>query len=91
MTIQAVYERGLFRPVTPLQLPEGHTVEVIIPTSTKSTIAGTALDQKLQQAQSLDEWIALTKQLPADDGGYDVLQSLTQTRIANGERPLVAG
>ena len=29
-TVQAVYEQGVFRPLTPLALPEGQQVEVII-------------------------------------------------------------
>jgi len=30
-TVQAVYERGVFRPLTPLALPEGQQVQVILP------------------------------------------------------------
>jgi len=31
MTVKAIYENGIFRPVTPVSLPENAEVEVVLP------------------------------------------------------------
>jgi predicted DNA-binding antitoxin AbrB/MazE fold protein len=34
MTVRAVYERGIFRPTEPVNLPENSQVEVLLPAAT---------------------------------------------------------
>jgi predicted DNA-binding antitoxin AbrB/MazE fold protein len=90
ITVQAVYSHGVLRPVQPLALAEGETVELTI-ASTK--VAAQQPDdeatQRLKAAKNITEWVAATKLLPPDSGGYDILKALNENRISAGERPLL--
>jgi hypothetical protein len=35
------------------------------------------------------EWLEVTKLLPPDDGGYDIVKALDENRRWSGERPLL--
>lgn len=91
MTVRAVYEGGVFRPVHPLALDEGQSVDLTIAES--DTGAAPASDDKtagrLQSATTIPEWIEATELLPADDGGYDIVIALNQNRIWSGERGVI--
>ncbi len=91
ITVRAIYQGGVFRPVHPLALDEGQTVNLTITTS--RTAAAPASDdetiRRLQSAATIAEWIEATKMLPADDGGYDVVRALNENRIWSGERGLI--
>ncbi len=91
-TIRAVFQAGMLRPLQPLDLTEGETVEVtvardelpLLPLSEEELI------QRIQSAQTISEWVEATKLLPADDGGYDIVKALNDNRIWSGERPLLS-
>ena len=46
--------------------------------------------QRLESAKTLQEWVEITKLLPADDGGYDILKALDENRRFSGELPRFA-
>jgi predicted DNA-binding antitoxin AbrB/MazE fold protein len=83
ITVRAVYEHGVLRPLDPLSLPEGDTVAVTIarvgpeggfpgsPTMEESQYA-----QRLQAAGSLDEMLAVMGTAPPLPGGYDLPRAL---------------
>jgi predicted DNA-binding antitoxin AbrB/MazE fold protein len=91
MTVRAVYQGGVFRPVHPLALDDGLTVDLTI--ASPDTDAAPAGDEEatrgLQSATTIAEWIDATGLLPADDGGYDIVSALNQNRIWSGERGLI--
>jgi predicted DNA-binding antitoxin AbrB/MazE fold protein len=90
ITIQAVYEGGVLRPVQPLPLAEGTTVEVTVADVKPPTrpLTEDEITQRLRAAKSIAEWVEATTLLPPDDGGYDILKALNENRIWSGERPL---
>jgi predicted DNA-binding antitoxin AbrB/MazE fold protein len=93
MTVRAVYTGGVLRPVQPLPLAEGETVEVsIVPAAATSTAAPASeeeISRRIQGCKTYQEWLELTKSLPADDGGYDIVKALDENRRWSGERPLL--
>jgi predicted DNA-binding antitoxin AbrB/MazE fold protein len=93
ITIRAVYEGGVLRPVQPLVLPEGETVEVTIaktrpadPPLRAPTDAEADYARRLQAAQTLDEMYAVMATAPPLPEGYDLSQALNANRKATGER-----
>jgi predicted DNA-binding antitoxin AbrB/MazE fold protein len=93
MTIQAVYEGGVLRPVAPLALPEGETVAVTIvrtmpagPSLREPTPAEEDYARRIKAAQSLDEMYAVMATAPPLPEGYDLCQALNANRKATGER-----
>jgi len=90
MKVQAVYQGGMFRPLHPLPLDEGETVDLTIAKS--QPLAAPANDEettrRLRAAATIAEWIEATEMLPADDGGYDIASALDENRIWSGERGL---
>lgn len=36
MTVRAIYEKGMFRPLSPVNLPENAEVEVVLPTDAET-------------------------------------------------------
>ncbi len=93
LTIQAVYEGGILRPTRPLALPEGQTVDVtIVPASSGSSPAPVSDDEmvrRIQACQTYQEWLEVTKSLPTDDAGFDIVQALDENRRWSGKRPLL--
>ncbi len=97
VTIRAVYEDGVLRPIGPLALSEGETVDVTI---AKTRPAGFPLRlptpaeedyaARIKVAQSLDEMYSVMATAPPLPGGYDLCHALNANRIATGERPLFA-
>ena len=47
MTVKAIYEKGLFRPVVPVNLPENAEVEVTLPTDQESLADRKAREETL--------------------------------------------
>lgn len=89
-TVPAVFENGKLRPEVPLQLKEGEKVQVTIRSLARSEAdANEDLTQLLKSATTIHEWIEATKQLPGDDGGYDIVNALNENRIWSGTRPLL--
>jgi predicted DNA-binding antitoxin AbrB/MazE fold protein len=88
-TVLAVYENGVLRPAHPLPFAEGETVEVTVakPQTLPSPVAEDEVTRRLRAAKSIEEWVAATRLLPPDDGGYDIVEALNDNRIWSGELP----
>jgi predicted DNA-binding antitoxin AbrB/MazE fold protein len=93
MTVRATYIGGVLRPDAPLTLAEGESVDLTItPTPAAATPPPPSDDEIVRQFQackSYHEWLELTKSLPADDGGYDIVNALNDNRRWSGEQPLL--
>jgi predicted DNA-binding antitoxin AbrB/MazE fold protein len=92
MTVQAVYTSGVLRPVQPLLLKEGETVQVTITPSAAPPPPSVPEDEIIRRIQACNtyrEWLEVTKLFPADDGGYDILKALDENRRWSGDRPLL--
>jgi predicted DNA-binding antitoxin AbrB/MazE fold protein len=93
ITVRAVYAGGVLRPVQPLALAEGETVEVTIapgsiPAAT-ATVSEEEIIRRIQACNTYQEWLEITKLLPADDGAYDIVKALDDNRRWCGEQPLL--
>jgi predicted DNA-binding antitoxin AbrB/MazE fold protein len=90
-TFQAIYENGVLRPIRPLPLAEGETVEIILapPKSLPAEPSETEAVQRIRSARTLEEWIAAANDTSAEEDGYDLLQALEENRkLAGDARPL---
>ncbi len=95
ITIQAVYENGVLRPVEPLGLAEGEMVDVTItrpPTNSPAPQAASRAEddygRRIRAARSLEEMYAIMATAPPLPEGYDLGQALNANRKNTGERPL---
>lgn len=90
-TVLAVYENGVLRPARPLELAEGETVEVTVskPKPAEVPISDEEFIRRVEGCKTYHEWLELTKLLPPDDGGYDIVKALDENRRWSGERPLL--
>ena len=92
-TVRAVYEGGVLRPMQPLAIEEGETVEVTVaPAATSSTtmpLSEEEILRRIQSCKTYQEWLEVTKLLPPDDGGYDIVKALDENRRWSGEQPLL--
>jgi predicted DNA-binding antitoxin AbrB/MazE fold protein len=85
ITIQAVYEGGVLRPVQPLDLPEGTTVEVtIVQQSPPLTLE--EWERQIQAAQSFQEWAVLANACPDPGPDFDIVQAINESRRLTGFR-----
>jgi predicted DNA-binding antitoxin AbrB/MazE fold protein len=89
MTIQAVFAGGVLRPVKPLTLTEGQTVELTIEPGPRQPLSEDEVIRRIQACTSYQEWLAVTKTLPTDDDGYDIIKALDENRRWSGDRPLI--
>lgn len=93
ITVDAVYENGAFRPTRalPLDLVEGESVAITVEkaTTAEPPLSEDEVCRRIQAAKSVQEWIEITRLLPADDGGYDILKSLDENRKWSGGRPIL--
>jgi predicted DNA-binding antitoxin AbrB/MazE fold protein len=94
LTTQAVYEGGVLRPVEPLTLPEGKTVDVII-TETKlagpprraPTPAEEDYARRIKAAKSLAEMHAVMATAPpSPDDLPDIVEAINNSRRQTGFR-----
>jgi predicted DNA-binding antitoxin AbrB/MazE fold protein len=95
ITIQAVYEGGVLRPVQPLDLAEGEVVNVTVATAKPPEQALRPLTpeeedyvRRLKAAKSLEEMYAVMETAPPLPEGYDLCRALNANRKATGERLL---
>ena len=89
-SVLAVYENGVLRPTQPLDLAEGETVEVTVSRPKPAEpISDEEYARRVKAARSIQEWVEVTKLLPPDDGGYDIVRALNENRKLSGERPLL--
>ncbi len=90
MTIifRATYTGGVLRPVQPLALAEGQTVEVTVDTQAAQPTDDEVIS-RIQACTTYEEWLAVTKTLPTDDDGYDIIKALDENRRWSGDGPLI--
>jgi predicted DNA-binding antitoxin AbrB/MazE fold protein len=92
MTVRAVYAGGVLRPVQPLPLAEGETVELTVTPTGQALRPPTpeeeAYARHVREARSLDELLAIVPTAPPLPDGYDLSRALNDNRKAGGERPL---
>jgi predicted DNA-binding antitoxin AbrB/MazE fold protein len=93
MTVSAIFEHGVLRPIKPLALKEGESVQLTIHQSNGKVTQPLSEDEitrRLKEASTIQEWLAATQLLPSDDGGYDIVEALNDNRLRTGERPFLA-
>ncbi len=91
-TVRAVYQGGLLCPLQPIELAEGETVDVTVSPAREAApppISEEEFLRRVKECKSYHEWFELTKLLPPDDGGYDIVKALDANRRWSGERPLL--
>jgi predicted DNA-binding antitoxin AbrB/MazE fold protein len=92
INVRAVYADGVLRPVQPLALAEGETVEVAITPVGPALRAPTRDEEdyalRVREAHSLDALLAILPTAPPLPDGYDLSRALNENRQANGERVL---
>ena len=94
MTVRAVYQGGVLRPVQPLALDEGETVDVTIaqakpapsaprpPTPEEEDYA-----RQVKAAKSLEEMFAVMATAPlTPDDEYDIIKEINESRRLTGFR-----
>jgi predicted DNA-binding antitoxin AbrB/MazE fold protein len=94
MTVRAVYEGGVLRPIEPLVLSEGETVEVTI-AQTKPlgrrlrapTPAEEDYARRIRAAKSLKEMFAVMATAPpSPEDEFDIAQAINESRRQTGFR-----
>ncbi|HVC96918.1 MAG TPA: antitoxin family protein [Pirellulales bacterium] len=97
LMIRALYEGGVLRPIGPLALAEGETVDLTIATTNPGkpslrppTPAEQDYAARIKRAQSLDEMYAVMATAPPFPEGYDLCHALNANRKATGERIIFA-
>lgn len=95
ITVRAVYQEGLLRPLEPLPLAEGETVEVTLgmtesvsPAARPRTPEEEVYDRRLKAAKTLDEVLSVIATAPPLPADYDLCAALDANREITGERPL---
>jgi predicted DNA-binding antitoxin AbrB/MazE fold protein len=98
MKVRAVYEQGVLRPLEPITIPEGHTVDVTIAMSGPAqaifrppTPEEEEYARRLRAATSLEEMFAVMTMAPDLPDEFDLCQALDANRRAAGERLLFSG
>jgi predicted DNA-binding antitoxin AbrB/MazE fold protein len=90
ITVQAVYSGGVLRPLQPLALKEGETVELTVAqTSAAAPLSEEEFVQRIRACKSFKEWLEVTKLFPSDDGDYDIVKALDENRRWSDERPIL--
>src|SRR5688572_29892337 len=88
-TVLAVYENGVLRPTSPLELSEGETVEVTVARVTPTDPPVMSLqewERGLRAAKSIHEWVALANACPDPGPDYDITKLLNESRRQTGFR-----
>lgn len=89
-TVRAVYVGGVLRPLQPLALADGETVELTLVASGAAPPGSEEeVVRRIQECKSYSEWLEIMKSLPAESD-YDIVQALDDNRRWSGERPLLA-
>ncbi len=89
ITVKAVYEQGVFRPVRPLSLADGEVCDLTVATERETAgeaVIGNDVEQayvkRLIAAHSLDEALAVMATAPPLPDGYDLMAALNANRRA---------
>ena len=93
ITVRAIYQNDVLRPVESLTLPEGEAVDVTIaimqhaaPILRAPTPDEEDYSRRIKAAQSLDEINAVMATAPGLPEGNDLCHALSANRKATGER-----
>jgi predicted DNA-binding antitoxin AbrB/MazE fold protein len=94
MTVRAVYEGGLLRPIEPLALPEGEIVDVIIaqmkpsrPQFREPSLAEEDYIRRISTAKSLKEMFAVMATAPSSpEDEFDIVKEINESRRLTGFR-----
>jgi predicted DNA-binding antitoxin AbrB/MazE fold protein len=87
LTTTAVYENGVLRPVQPLTLKEGETVQVTVTTPAPRP-TGDEIVAMMKAAKSPEELFAIANAYPAAPDGYDLCEALNENRRRDGAPPV---
>lgn len=82
-TTTAVYENGVLRPVQPLSLKEGETVELTV-TSPAPRPTDDEIIAMMKAAKSPEELFAIANAYPSAPPGYDLCEALNENRRHDG-------
>jgi predicted DNA-binding antitoxin AbrB/MazE fold protein len=85
ITIQAVYEGGVLRPVQPLDFAEGETVEVTV-VKRKPPLTLDEWERQIRAAKSFQEWVALANACPDPGPDFDIVNAINESRRLTGFR-----
>jgi predicted DNA-binding antitoxin AbrB/MazE fold protein len=90
-TVLAVYQNGVLRPVQPLPFAEGETVEITLsrPKTLSPALSEAEAIQRIETAQTVDEWAAASNAAPETEDGYDLLQALDENRKRSGAQRML--
>jgi predicted DNA-binding antitoxin AbrB/MazE fold protein len=90
----AIYENGVLKPIEPLKLAEGQTVQLsvypqqaLIPLRPR-TPEEVDFAQRIITSKTLEEAFALIDTAPVEPESNDLLRAFNENRKANGERLL---
>lgn len=84
-TVRAIYENGVLRPETPLELNNGQNVEVrVVEDQPPKTFE--EWERRKRAAQSFEEWAALAHSFPDPGPEFDVMKAINETRRLTGFR-----
>jgi Protein of unknown function DUF104 len=93
ITVRAIHENGVLRPVERLALPEGEAVDVTIATTAACAPPPRAptpdegdYARRVKAAKSLEEMYAIMATAPGLPEGYDLSRALNANRKTTGER-----
>jgi predicted DNA-binding antitoxin AbrB/MazE fold protein len=94
MTVRAVYEGGVLRPLEPLALPEGETFDVTIaqtkllgPPLRAPTPAEEDYARRISAAKSLKEMFAVMATAPSSpEDEFDIVKAINESRRLTGFR-----
>lgn len=89
-TVRAVYVGGVLRPLQPLALADGETVELtLVASGAAPPVPEEEVVRRIQESKSYREWLEIMKSLPAESD-YDIVRALDENRRWSGERSLLA-
>ena len=84
-TVRAIYENGILRPETPLELSEGQSVEVrVVEDQPPQTME--EWERRKRAAKSFEEWAVLARAFPDSGPDFDVMKAINETRRLTGFR-----
>lgn len=86
-TTTAVYENGVLRPVQPLSLTDGETVQLTV-SSPVPRPSDDEIIAMMKAARSPEELFAIANAYPTAPPGYDLCEALDENRRRDGALPL---
>jgi predicted DNA-binding antitoxin AbrB/MazE fold protein len=96
MTVRAVFEGGVLRPIEPIALIEGETVDVVItqmkppvPQLREPTLEERDYALRINSAKSLKEMFAVMATAPSSpEADFDIVKEINDSRRLTGFRVL---